>query len=135
MANRAEGSQLSPTEIAVLHIPHSSRQVPAEERRAILLDDAALNNELLRMTDAYTDELSPLTVVEAGRLVFPVSRLVCDVERFSSDENEPMAARGMGAIYVRTSRGDVLRSKPDTVNVKLCLIAGTGRIMRAWSAW
>ena len=33
--------------IAVLHIPHSSRQVPVEEaRRAILLDDAALNSEL-----------------------------------------------------------------------------------------
>jgi hypothetical protein len=28
-----------------------------EERRAIRLDDVALNNELLRMTDAYADEL------------------------------------------------------------------------------
>ena len=36
----------------VLHIPHSSRQVPAEERQGIRLDDAALNSELLRMTDA-----------------------------------------------------------------------------------
>jgi hypothetical protein len=44
------------------------------------------------MTDAYTDELFPLTPVEAGRVVFPVSRLVCDVERFSSDDDEPLAA-------------------------------------------
>jgi N-formylglutamate amidohydrolase len=73
-------------QIAVLHIPHSSRHVPAEERQAILLDDGALNDELLRMTDAYTDELFPVTPFEAGRMVLPVSRLVCDVERFPSDE-------------------------------------------------
>jgi N-formylglutamate deformylase len=99
-------------QIAVLHIPHSSRHVPAEERQTILLDDAALNNELLRMTDAYTDELFPVTPVEAGRVIFPLSRLVCDVERFPSDENEPMAARGMGVIYTRTSMGQPLRDQP-----------------------
>jgi N-formylglutamate deformylase len=98
--------------ITVLHIPHSSRLVPVEERQAIRLDDADLNNELLRMTDAYTDELFPLTSVEGARSGFPVSRLVCDVERFPRDENEPMAARGMGAIYIRTSKGDVLRTQP-----------------------
>jgi hypothetical protein len=103
-------------QIAVLHIPHSSRYVPAEERQAILLDDAGLNRELLRMTDAYTDELFPVTPVEAGRVVFPLSRLVCDVERFPSDENEPMAGRGMGVIYTRTSMGDVFRAQPDAVH-------------------
>ena len=71
--------------IAVLHIPHSSRRIPAEERQAIRLDDETLNGELLRMTDAYTDELFPTTPVEVGRVIFPLSRLVCDVERFPSD--------------------------------------------------
>ena len=65
----------------MLHVPHASRHVPPEERQAIGLDDAELNNELLRMTDAYTDELFPLTLVEAGRAIFPLSRLICDVER------------------------------------------------------
>jgi N-formylglutamate deformylase len=60
------------TQMAILHIPHSSRHVPAEERQTILLDDAALNSELLRMTDAYTDELFPVAPVEAGRVVFPL---------------------------------------------------------------
>jgi hypothetical protein len=41
----------------------------------------ALNDELLWMTYAYTDKLSPETPFEAGRVAFPVSRLVCDVER------------------------------------------------------
>ena len=63
--------------LVVLHIPHSSRHVPPEERQAIMLDDSALDQELLRMTDAYTDELFPLTPFEAGRVVFLVSRLVC----------------------------------------------------------
>jgi hypothetical protein len=77
------------SQIAVLHIPHSSQRVPTEDRQDILLDDAALSDELLRMTDAYTDELFPITPAEAGRVIFPLSRLVCDVERFPSDEHEP----------------------------------------------
>jgi N-formylglutamate deformylase len=99
-------------QIVVLHIPHSSREIPTDERWAIRLDDAALDTELLRMTDAYTDELFPITPVEAGRVIFPLSRLVCDVERFPSDEDEPMTARGMGVAYIRTSFGEVLRNKP-----------------------
>src|SRR4029077_18452671 len=45
-------------------------------------------------------------------VIFPVSRLVCDVERFPSDGDEPMATRGMGVIYTRTSMGEVLRAQP-----------------------
>jgi N-formylglutamate deformylase len=103
---------MAKSQIAVLHIPHSSRRMPAEDRQAIRLDDETLNSELLRMTDAHTDELFPLTPVVAGRIIFPVSRLVCDVERFPADEDEPMATRGMGVIYTRTSMGEVLRAQP-----------------------
>jgi hypothetical protein len=77
------------------------------------LDDAELNNELPRVTGAYTDELFPPTRVEAGRVVFPLSRLICDVERFPSDEDEPMATRGIGVIYTRTSMRHILRAPPD----------------------
>jgi N-formylglutamate deformylase len=119
--NHANGPRLSSSQIAVLHIPHSSQRVPAEERQTILLHDAALNDELLRMTDAYTDELFPITPVEVSRVVFPLSRLVCDVERFPSDENEPMAARGMGVSYTRTSMGEVLRVRPDAANRQIML--------------
>jgi N-formylglutamate amidohydrolase len=111
--SRASEPRRSVSRIAVLHIPHSSQRVPAEARKTILLDDAALNGELLRMTDAYTDELFPETPVEAGRVIFPLSRLVCDVERFPLDENEPMVTRGTGVIYTLTSMGDVLRAPPD----------------------
>jgi predicted N-formylglutamate amidohydrolase len=42
-------------------------------------------------------------------VVFPVSCLVCVVERFSDDADEPMALRGMGALYVRATNERPLR--------------------------
>jgi N-formylglutamate deformylase len=119
--SHAKRPRRSISQILVLHIPHSSRRVPAEERQAILVDDTELNGELLRMKNAYTDELFPITPVEAGRVIFPLSRLVCDVERFPSDKNEPMAPRGMGVTYTRTSLGGVLRAQLDPADRQKCL--------------
>jgi N-formylglutamate amidohydrolase len=114
--SQSERPEQTLPKIVVLHIPHSSRYVPAQERQVIRLNDAALDSELLRITDAFTDELFPLTPVEVGRVVFPISRLICDVERFPLDEDEPMAARGMGVIYTRTSLGEVLRAQPNAAD-------------------
>lgn len=61
------------------------------------------------MTDAFTDELFAPTSFEAARVIFPISRLVCDVERFPDDADEPMALQGMGAVYVKTTNGEPLR--------------------------
>ncbi len=93
----------------VVHLPHASTHVPEDVRRRLLLGDAALELELLRMTDWYTD------VLFAGlgeAVAFPVSRLVVDPERFEDDALEPMAQRGMGVIYERTSQGERLRDAP-----------------------
>jgi N-formylglutamate amidohydrolase len=98
--------------LAVLHVPHSSRAVPKEIRPAITLSDQELEIELLRMTDHYTDELFRLESSVACSIVFPVSRLVVDPERFLDDSEEPMAERGMGVVYTRTSDGRALRSVP-----------------------
>jgi hypothetical protein len=73
LVSATDGQELTSSQIVVLHIPHSSRQVPAEERQGIRLDDAQLNSELLGMTDAYTDELFPRTPVEARRVIFPLA--------------------------------------------------------------
>lgn len=75
----------------------------------MLPDDGVLAAELLRMTDAWTDRLLAGLSLPASRLDFPVSRLVVDVERFPDDADEPMAARGMGAVYTRLSSGEALR--------------------------
>ena len=88
----------------ILHIPHSSTTLPDTFQVSEAL---SLEKEFQRMTDWFTDELfdSP----GAKRVVFPHSRLYCDVERFRDDEKEEMAKKGMGVCYSRSSFGDRLR--------------------------
>lgn len=99
--------------IAVLHIPHSSTLIPVEERESILLSDENLKDELLKMTDWFTDELFDSGNSECEVVRYPVSRLVLDPERFEDDAHEAMASRGMGVIYTKTSGGDTLRIASD----------------------
>ncbi len=91
----------------IIHVPHASQIVPDKLRDQFVITDEELRSELIRMTDAYTDELFDLPGVR--HVVFPVSRLVIDVERFLDNEYEPMSNVGMGAIYERTSNGRPLR--------------------------
>jgi N-formylglutamate deformylase len=105
------GSALSSV---VLHVPHGSRRVPESARERILLDGPALATELDLMTDTDTDLLAEHAALAAGERpwIFEnlVSRLVVDPERFP-DEREEMRAVGMGAVYTRTSHGEVLRAE------------------------
>ena len=87
----------------LLHVPHASIRIPKKERSLFCLPD--LDDELLKMTDRYCDEL--FTGYDA--VIFPVSRLVCDPERFRDDEQESMSIVGMGATYTKASSGDFLR--------------------------
>lgn len=95
----------------LLHIPHASLEIPLDLHSDFLIGDAELQAELLRMTDRYTEVLFSLPGAE--RLVFPVSRLVVDPERFREDAEEPMSGRGMGAVYTRTHDGRLLKEVPD----------------------
>jgi N-formylglutamate amidohydrolase len=94
----------------LVHVPHASTSIPADLRDQVSLDDATLARELLRMTDRWTDRIAATTREDVAVLAYPVSRLVVDPERFESDEAEPMASRGMGAVYTRTSDGTPLRA-------------------------
>ena len=99
---------------AILHVPHDSTRVPDDVRDRFVLDDAALAAELTAMTDHLTLALfAPSGFADDAVVRAPVSRLVVDVERFEDDADESMAARGMGAIYTRTSAGAPLRRPPD----------------------
>ena len=69
-----------------------------------------LQRELNLLTDWFTDEIFG-GLTGASDVIFPVSRLVVDPERFENDEQEPMAGRGMGVIYERTSSHAPLRHK------------------------
>lgn len=94
----------------VVHVPHSSTNIPPDIRQTLCLDDHELQRELLCMTDWYTDRLFD-EVVELGGTLFVnrVSRLAVDPERFPDDNQEVMATKGMGAVYTTTADGRALR--------------------------
>ncbi|MFJ8076843.1 N-formylglutamate amidohydrolase [Streptomyces sp. NPDC096176] len=102
----------APDSPVILHVPHSSRAIPARARDGIVIDDAALERELDHITDAHTAEIAAAAAgrarVAPWRFVNQLSRLVIDPERFP-DEREEMLAVGMGAVYTRTTRREDLR--------------------------
>lgn len=94
----------------LVHIPHSSTYIPPEIKNVLLLKDNDLQEELLRMTDRYTDEIFSCVAELGGISVsYNYSRLVLDPERFRDDKKEIMAAKGMGVIYTKDSNGRKLR--------------------------
>ncbi|WP_232839036.1 N-formylglutamate amidohydrolase [Streptomyces triticisoli] len=97
----------------ILHVPHSAREIPADVRAGIVLDDGALERELDHITDSHTARIAEVAAGLAGvtpwRFVNRLSRLVVDPERFP-DEREEMLAVGMGAVYTRTTHRGVLRA-------------------------
>ncbi|MEU3795435.1 N-formylglutamate amidohydrolase [Streptomyces fructofermentans] len=103
----------APDSPVILHVPHSSRTVPPQVRGGIVLDDEALERELDHITDSHTaaiaEEAAALSGAAPWRFVNQLSRLVVDPERFP-DEREEMRAVGMGAVYTRTTHGEVLRA-------------------------
>ena len=53
------------------------------------------------MSDSYTDEL--FNIKGIWQHIFPISRLVCDVERFRNEADEEMTKQGMWVCYTKTS--------------------------------
>ena len=103
----------------VLHIPHSSLHIPDFLREEILLNDEELQKNLYAFTDWNTQDLFSHREFPC-RIISNVSRMVCDVERFRSDDLEEMAARGLGAVYVKDAFLHPLR-KVDKVKRELML--------------
>ena len=96
------------------NIPHSSTYIEPTVRPAIVLNESQLQEELIKMTDWYTDELFTEIVAMGGVCVKANhSRLVLDTERYEDDSKEVMARRGMGVIYTTTSGNETLRAPLD----------------------
>ena len=94
---------------ALFHVPHDSTFIPDDVRNQFALSEKDLKEEILLMTDHHTLGLFGQSVPMQQVICAPVSRLVLDVERFQEDELEPMAQRGMGAVYTTTQDGKPLR--------------------------
>lgn len=93
----------------LIHIPHSSLYIPEEYRRSALISLSELDEENLFMCDLKVDELLD---DKSQAIIFPYSRLYCDVERFK-DDSELMNKYGMGYIYTKTSKGRNMFSPSD----------------------
>lgn len=89
----------------ILHIPHSSTNIPLKNGYSV--SDNVLNQEILKLTDWYTDDL----FYSENDLIIKAefSRIFCDPERFSDDQKEVMAQFGLGVLYTKNDNGETIR--------------------------
>jgi N-formylglutamate deformylase len=102
------------TENIILHIPHSSIYIPDFKGYNLTQQ---FNIDLQLLTDWATDKI--FDIKNITKIIPQFSRLFCDVERFSDDDNEPMFKKGMGFFYTNSINGDVLRTDIDDVKDKI----------------
>ncbi|CAM6053353.1 unnamed protein product [Sphagnum tenellum] len=81
----------------IAHIPHASIEVPFREHYS-----GDVDAELALVTDWATDQM----VKADESVIFPFSRLWCDVERFIDD---PLNKCGLGMFYTHRLNGEPLR--------------------------
>lgn len=86
----------------LIHVPHSSIYIPDDYKNSSLISLASLEEENIFMCDF---RVADLLENQSQAIIFPFSRLYCDVERFR-DESEAMNKYGMGYIYTKTSKGE-----------------------------
>jgi N-formylglutamate deformylase len=89
----------------ILHIPHTSTEIPLLDGYVSTLDE--MQQEIIKLTDWYTDDLFDSQADD--KIVAPFSRIFCDVERFADDELEVMSKFGMGVLYEKFDDGNLLR--------------------------
>ena len=89
------------------HIPHAGHAIPIRVRDHFLPGAPELWQELVALTDWYTDELFGLPGIAISQT--PINRLVVDLERFTDDTLEEKAAVGQGVIYTHNTLGERIR--------------------------
>jgi N-formylglutamate amidohydrolase len=112
--NKIEGSMSRKTinnnSWVILHIPHASYTIPKDIRNTFKLTKDELNLELSKLTDHYTDILFEVSGHDEIKIVFPISRMAVDPERFVEDSKEEMAKCGQGVLYTHTTDGKLFRT-------------------------
>ena len=83
----------------LFHVPHDGTSFPEELMESVCIPKEQFLSYHERMRDTGVLEMVPTAWRNSGNtLYFPVSRLLCDVERFPGPE-EPMERLGMGFCY------------------------------------
>lgn len=99
----------------ILHIPHCSTVIPLKDGYCVT--DAILNQEILKLTDWYTDDLFENEYDISIKA--PFSRIFCDTERFSDDSQEEMSKFGMGVLYEKSDEGLIIREVNQALREKI----------------
>ena len=96
----------------VLNLPHSGTVVPQWALGDMAIPGRELAAWIGFMVDKDVDRLWGF-VPEENKQVTAVSRLVVDMERYRSDEDESMARKGMGLYYTHTPDGRPFRVRSE----------------------
>lgn len=85
----------------IIHIPHSSLEVPIEFKKRLVVDYDYFMKENVFISDYRINEFVPMNFPNI--IKFNYSRMFCDVERYLDDSKEEMSKYGMGSIYNKDS--------------------------------
>ena len=89
----------------IFHVPHDGDSFPPELMRSVCIPNEVFSRYNATMRDTAVTSLVPDRYRTEGHMIrFPVSRLLCDVERFIGPE-EIMERYGMGYCYERAYDG------------------------------
>ncbi|MHA8097799.1 N-formylglutamate amidohydrolase [Aquirufa aurantiipilula] len=99
----------------ILHVPHSSTNIPWMDGYVVSKEE--LDQEMLKLTDWYTDDLFHSEEDVMIRADF--SRIFCDPERFSEDSEEVMSEFGMGVLYEKNDAGQIIRNVTEEYKKKV----------------
>lgn len=82
----------------LFHIPHSSIKLPKKYWEICMKDKEYIEKSNIFLSDYLVNKLSPNN---SNKLIFPYSRIFCDVEKFKDDKKEIMSKKGMGVLYTK----------------------------------
>ena len=106
------------TRTPVFHVPHDGAEFPPELMASICVPQVQFLRYHEKMRDIRIHAMIPRAYRTASQSVrFPVSRLLCDVERFIGPE-EIMEQFGMGFCYERAFDGTVIKTVTDELKEK-----------------
>lgn len=106
------------TRTPVFHVPHDGSEFPPELMASICVPQAQFLRYHEKMRDTGIHDMIPRTYRTVSQSVsFPISRLLCDVERFIGPE-EVMEQYGMGFCYERVFDGTLIKTVNDELRAR-----------------
>lgn len=102
----------------ILHAAHGGTMIPESELPLFNINGFRLNEEVLHMTDWFTDVLVEESNKKSNTFINRMSRLVCDPERFP-DDSEIMNNVGMGFAYTHGHDRAEIRSVTESEKFRI----------------